>query len=327
MIARREFIFALGAGALLAPRASLAQQSDKVFRIGFLSAESATAWAPRVEAFRVGLRYLGYAEGKNIAIEFRWANGNYDRVPQLAAELVAQKVDLIVAGAAIAGRAAKEATTTIPVVFVAVGDAVEFGLVSNLARPDANLTGTSFFSIELAAKRLAVLKDALPRVKRVGTVLNPETPGHASVLHAMETTARSLNLELQLFDVHRASDFDAALSAFAKGRVEALAVPNQAMLNVNAERIANLAAARRLPSIGGAEFADVGCLLGYGPSFIDLYRRAAVYVDKILKGARPRDLPVEQPTKFELVINMKTATALGVKLPESVLFRADRVIE
>src|SRR5215470_15519626 len=176
MTTRREFLVTLGAGALVAPRASLAQQSDKVSRIGFLSSESADAWAPRIVAFRAGLRDLGYVEGKNIAIEFRWADGNYDRVPQLAAELVAQKVDVIVAGAAIASRAAKEATQTIPVVMVAVGDAVEFGLVPSLARPGGNLTGSSSLSMDLAAKRIAVLKDTLPRVRRVGALLNPETP-------------------------------------------------------------------------------------------------------------------------------------------------------
>jgi putative ABC transport system substrate-binding protein len=326
MTTRRDFLVAL-AGALAAPGAPFAQQADRVRRIGFLSSESAAAWAPRVEAFRAGLRDLGYVEGRNIAIEFRWANGNYDQVPRLTAELVAQNVDVILAGAAVATRAAKEATKTIPVVMVAVGDPVEFGLVPSLARPGGNLTGSSFLSIELAAKRVAVIKDTLPRVKRVGTLLNPDTPGSALVLRAMETTARSLKLELQVFEVRRAGDFEAAFSAFAKGRVEALAIPNQAMLTVNAKRIATLAAGHRLASVGGAEFADAGCMLGYGANLVELYRRASTYVDKILRGARPGDLPVEQPSTYELVINVKTAKALGVKIPESVLFRADRVIE
>jgi putative ABC transport system substrate-binding protein len=325
MIARRDFVLTLGAG-LLAPLAAFAQQG-RVFRVGFLSSESPAAWAPRVEAFRAGLHELGYVEGKNIAIDFRWANGDYDRVPQLAGELVAQKVDVLVAGAAVAARAAKQATTTIPIVIVAVGDAVEFGFVSSLARPGGNLTGSSFFSIELAAKRVAVIKDAFPRIKRVGALSNPDTPGNASVVRGMDAAARSLKLALLAFEVRQVADFRAAFSAMAKGRIEALAIPNQAMLNVNAERIANLAAEHRLASIGGAEFADVGCLLGYGASLVDLYRRAATYVDKILRGARPSDLPIEQPTKFELVINMKTAKALGLALPPSVLVRADRVIE
>ena len=327
MTTRREFLLAVGSGALLAPRASLAQQADRGHRIGFLSSESAAAWAPRIVAFRAGLRDLGYVEGKNIAIEWRWADGNYDLVPQLAAELVAQKVEVIVAGAALAARAAKQATSTIPVLMVAVGDPVEFGLVPSLARPGGNLTGSSFLTIELAAKRIAVLKDALPRLKRVGTLLNPDNPGNTPVLRGMEETARSLKIELSKFEVHRASDFEAAFSAFAKWGVDGLAIPNQAMLNVNAQRIADLAAGHRLASIGGTEFADAGCLLGYGANIVELYRRAATYFDKILHGARPGDLPVEQPSKYELVINKKTAKALGMKIPESLAFRADRVIE
>src|SRR5262249_42478466 len=215
MTTRREFLLALGSGALLAPRASFAQQAYRVHRIGFLSSESASAWAPRISAFRAGLRDLGYVEGRNIAIEFRWANGDYDRVPQLAAELVAQKIDVIVAGAAIAARAAKEATKTMPVVMVAVGDPVEFGLVPSLARPGGNLTGSSFLTIELAAKRIAVIKDTLPRVRRVGALLNPDNPGNALVLQAMETTARSLNLELRPFEVRRIGAFDTAFSRSA----------------------------------------------------------------------------------------------------------------
>jgi putative ABC transport system substrate-binding protein len=327
MISRRDFLIAVGAGGLAAPLASFAQEPNRVFRIGFLSSESASAWAPRVEAFRAGLRELGYVEGKNLEIEWRWANGAYGRVPQLAAELVAQKVEIIVAGAALAAREAKQATSTIPIVMVAVGDPVEFGIVPSLAHPGGNLTGSSFLSIELAAKRIAVLKDALPRLKRVGTLSNPDNPGNTPVRRGMEETARSLKVELRAFDVRRVDDFEAAFSAFAKWKVDGLAIPDQAMVNVNAQRIASLAAGRRLPAIGGTQLADAGCLLGYGANIVELYRRAATYVDKILHGARPGDLPVEQPSKYELVINKKAAKALGMKIPESVLFRADRVIE
>jgi putative ABC transport system substrate-binding protein len=321
---RRQFIVA--AGALLVSPIARAQ-ADKVHRIGFLSSESASAWSDRVEALRAGLRELGYAEGRNIAIEFRWAEGKLERLPALAAELTRLNPALIVAGAAPASRAAKQATTTIPIVMVAVGDAVEFGLVSSLARPGGNLTGSSFFSIELTAKRIELLKEATPRIRRIGALVNPGNPGDGSVRRAMEAAAQAMKLALQFHEVRRGDEYPSAFSAMAKAEVEAVAIPQQPIHNVNARQIADLAARHKLASIGGVEFADAGCLLGYGASFPELYRSAAAFVDKILKGARPGDLPIERATKFELVVNLKTAKALGLTIPPSILLRADRVIE
>lgn len=323
---RRQVL--IGAAALLAaPLAVRAQQPAKARRIGFLSSESAAAWVDRVDALREGLREHGYVEGKNLAIEFRWAEGRYERLPELAQELVRLKPEVIVAGAAPASRAAKDATTTIPIVMAAVGDVVDFGFVSSLAHPGGNLTGSTFFSLELAAKRIELLKDALPSAKRVALILNPDNPGHDATFRAMAAAANALKLVPQKFEVRSARDLESSFAAIAKSRADALAVPNQPLFNVNAERIATLAARHRLASVGGAEFAEAGLLIGYGANFIDLYRGAAAYVDKILKGAKPADLPIERATKFELIVNLKTAKTLGVKVPQSLLLRADRVIE
>lgn len=327
MSSRRLFLGGFCVAALLAAIPLRAQQAVKVWRIGFLSSEFPSAWAPRMDALRAGLRDLGYVEGRNITIESRWAEGKYERLSELAAELVRLKVDVIVAGAALASRAAQQATTTIPIVMVAVGDAVDFGLVSNLARPDENLTGSTFFGLELAGKRIELLKEALPRAKRIAVLINPNNTGSESTLRAMQGVAKSLQVDVQAFEVRKSSEFEHAFSSMAKLQFEALAIPQQPIMHVNAERIAELAAKHRLAWVGGAEFSEAGCLIGYGPSFIELYRRAANFVDKITRGARPIELPIERPTKFELIVNMKTAKRLGLKIPQSILLRADRVIE
>ena len=324
---RRAFINLLAGSAVAWPFAARASQVAKVHRIGFLSSESASLWVPRVEALRAGLRELGYAEGRNIAIEFRWAEGDVERLPALAAELVRLKPDIIVAGAATASRAAKQASTTIPIVMVAVGDAVDFGLVSNLARPRGNVTGSTFFGVELAAKRIELLREALPRLRRIGGLIDPEYLGSELLRRAMEDSARAVKVALQVQEVRSVGDYDLAFTAMAKGGVEAVAVPQQPRHYANVGRIADLAGMHRLASIGGAEFAEAGCMIGYGANFVELYRGAAAFVAKILKGARAGELPVERPTKFELAINLKTARALGIKLPGSILLRADRVIE
>ena len=328
MMTRRRIIIALGASALAAPLASFAQQQPaKVAWIGFLGAESASGYASRVEALRTGLRDLGYAEGKNIVIEYRWAEGNYERLPGLAAELVRLKVDVIVTHGSVATRAAKQATAAIPIVIGSTGDAVATGLVASLAQPGGNITGLTFFGREISAKRLELLKEALPRITQVAVLLNPANPAHRATLESMEIAARSLKLGLQPFEMVGPKEFESAFAAMAKKRVGAVAILEDAMFLANARRIAGLAAKHRLPLIGPKEYAEAGGLLAYGVNIPDMWRRAAVYVDKILKGAKPADLPVERATRFEMVVNMKTAKALGIKIPNSILVRADKVIE
>jgi putative ABC transport system substrate-binding protein len=312
--------------ALLAARFAEAQPA-KVARIGFLAPTSASSNADRVEALRAGLRDFGYVEGKNIVIEFRWADERYDRLPDLAAELVRLNVDVIVTAGTPAIRAVKNATTTIPIVMATSGDPVGFGFVASLARPGGNITGSSIFAPELSAKRLELLKETLPRAQRVAVLLNPDNSINERNLPAMERTARSLKVGLQRFEVRRPDEFKDVFSAIAKQRVDAVALPEDDFLNANRSGIAELVAKQRLPSIRRKEFAEAGGLIGYGVNFLDLYRQAATFVDKILRGAKPGDLPIEQPTKFELVINLKTAKALGLTIPQSVLARADEVIQ
>ena len=328
MTTRRELLIALGAGALAAPLASFAQQQTaKIARIGFLGSESASGYASRVEALRAGLRDLGYVEGKNIVIEFRWAEGKRDRLPDLAAELVRIKVGVLVTHGTPGTRAAKNATTTIPIVMAASGDPVASGLVTSLARPGGNVTGSTFFSPELAAKRLELLKEAFPRTKRVAVLMHPDNPLNGPVLTAMERTTRSLKLELKQFEVRGPDEFKNAFSAMTKSRVDAVTIGQDGMLQANVRAIADLATKKRIPSTGSKEFGEAGGVIGYGVDFLELWRRAAVFVDKILKGTKPGDIPVERATRFELVINLKTAKALGIKIPNSILVRADKVIE
>jgi putative ABC transport system substrate-binding protein len=319
---------ALAAVALGAPLAAFAQQKGKVWRIGFLGANSASGFgiAGRVDALRAGLRELGYVEGRNLVIEFRWADDKYERLPELAAELVRLKVDVIVTHGQGSG-AAKSVTTTIPIVMALSGDPVALGLVASLARPGGNVTGMSGINPEVAAKRLELLKDAFPRTRQVAVLFHPDSPGTILSLRAMEATAHSLKLELQQYGVRGPGDIDSAFAAMAKRRVDAVVSTDEPVLTVNAQVIANLAAKMRLPSVGITEFAEAGGLIAYGANRREMFRRAAYFVDRILKGAKPADLPVEQATRFETILNLKTAKALGIQFPQAVLARADRVIE
>ena len=325
---RRKLLVALGAGALVTPLASFAQQPPaRMHRIGFLGSTSAAGIGIRLEAFRAGLRDLGYIEGKNLVIEFRWAEGKYDRLPELAAELVRLNVDLIVTAATPGVRAAKQATTTIPIVMANVGDPVASGLVASLARPGGNITGSTFFQPELVAKRIELFKEAMPRITQVAYLMNPDNTAATLNLRAMEITAKSLKVGLQPFPVRGPNDFDGAFAAMAKKRVDAVVINEEPMLMANLSAIADLAIKRRLLSAGGKEFAEAGGLLGYGVDQPEIYRRAAYFIDRILKGTKPGDLPVERATRFELIINLKTAKALGIKIPQTLLQRADKLIE
>ena len=328
-IRRRQLLIA-GSGLLWAPLGGHAQQKTAAIpKIGFLGVSTAEAWTSRVDALRAGLRDLGYVEGKNVAIVFRFAEGRYDRLPALAAELVQLRVDVIVTHSVPGALAAKQATATtpIPVVMTNVADALGSGIVASLARPGGNVTGDTFFVPELAAKRLELLKDTIPRLRKVAVLSNPDNNATGGALQAMETAARELNVTLLRLNVRSAVDLDAAFEAMAKERVDAFAVIEDIVLIQNHTRIAQSAIQLRLPSISFVEYADAGGLFGYGANYLALYRRAAVFVDKILKGAKPAELPIERPTTFEFVINRKTARALGVGLPTAILLRADRQIE
>ena len=328
--ARRRQLLISMAALLWGPRIGLAQQlAGNVPRIGFLGVSTPAAWTTRIDAFRAGLRDMGYVEGKNIAIEFRFAEGQYDRLPELAAELVRIKVDVIVTHSVPGALAAKRATATnpIPVVMTNVGDAVGSGIVASLARPGGNITGDTFYVTELVAKRLEVLKDAVPRVRRIAVLANPDNAAMGQYFQAMEIAASQLNVTLLRFDARSAADLDSAFDAMAKEGVNALTVPEDVVFIATFKRIAESAIKQRLPSISFLEYADVGGLFGYGANYLALYRRAAVFVDKILKGAKPADIPIERPTTFEFVTNMKTARALGLTIPSTVLMRADRRIE
>lgn len=324
---RRTFASAIGAALALTPFAITAQPAAKAYRIGFLGATSAQGYELMVDGLRSGLRDLGYIEGTNILIEYRWAEGNYERLPELAAQLVRLNVEVLVAHGAPGIRAAKQATTTIPIVMAASGDAVATGLVSSIARPSGNVTGMTFFAPELAAKRLELLKEALPRIKRAALIMNPDNPVNERVLQAALTTAKSLNLELQQVLVRMPDEFDGGFAAMTNGGVEAIVLTEDGVVIANAKRIADLASKHRLPSIGFSNFAEIGGLMIYGADLPAMFRRAAYFVDRILKGARLADLPVEQPTRFEMAINLNTAKALGLTIPRPVLLRADRVIE
>jgi putative ABC transport system substrate-binding protein len=312
----------------LAPLANEAQQAANVARIGML----ADATSPHLrEAFLQGLRDLGYVEGRNLVIEYRDAAGKPERLPTLAAELVALKVDVIVAGNTRQTLAAKQATRTIPIVFSFALDPVTDGLVSSLARPGGNVTGLSFLAPELVGKRLELLTQAVPRVSRIAVLWQPHAQAERTekdLRTAAEVAARALGVRLQFVEARGPADFDRAFSDMTRARADALTVLGSAMLFDQRRRLVDLAAKSRLPTVYGLrEYVDGGGLMAYGANGADLFRRAATYVDKILKGAKPGDLPVEQPTKFELVINLKTAKALGLTIPQTVLLQANQLIE
>jgi len=305
-----------------------AQQPTKVARIGFLGGGSASGTAVRIDAFRRGLRELGYVEGKNIVIEERWAEGRADRLPALVAELVRLNVDVIVSAGPTVTRAVKGAHVTTPVVMGYDDDPVGSGFVASLARPAGNITGLSSLSPGLSAKQLELLKEIIPRLSRVAVLGSLIHPGTAQSQQEMELAARAFKVQLQYLDAIEPKHIEAALDAARKERADAMVVLTSILTLLHRRHIVDLTAKNRLPAIYfTTESVEAGGLLSYGPSFNDLFHRAATYVDKILKGAKPADLPVEQPTKFELVINLKTAKALGLTIPQSVLGRADAVIE
>jgi putative ABC transport system substrate-binding protein len=306
-----------------------AQQTKKVPRIGFLSAPAPSTISARIEAFRQGLRELGYVEGQNIVIEYRYAEGKFDRLPDLAAELVRLKVDVIVAAGGIqAIRAAENATNTTPIVMTAAADPVGDALIASLARPGGNITGLSLGGPELYGKRLQLLKETVPKVSRVAVFWSRSSPAVPLYLNEIHASAQALALQIQSLEVRSANDFESVFQAAARAGAHTLTVSTHPVFIANRKRILDFAAKNRLPAIYYAtEFVEDGGLMSYAPHFADLYRRAAVYVHKILKGAKPADLPVEQPMKFELVINLKTAKALGLTIPQLLLLRADRVIE
>ena len=328
---RRAFIAALG-GAAAWPHLVQAQV-PKVARIGYLIVGSLESPEARkgLDTFREGLYELGYIEGQNIVIEYRAADGKIERLPALATELARLKLDLIVAGATPAGLAAQQVFTTTPVIVTAMGDPVRDGLVASLARPGGNITGTSFLGPELVPKRLALLREVLPKISRVAVLWHPGAFSERTtrdMLNELAEVAGTLGMQLQLVEVRQPSELDHAFSTMARERAEALFQFPSPMLFSERRRIVELAAMYRLPSMFNArEFVELGGLIAYGVSIADLTRRSVTYVDKILKGAKPSDLPVEQPTKFELFINLKTAKTLGVEIPATVLARADEVIE
>jgi putative ABC transport system substrate-binding protein len=325
---RREFITLLGSATLGGPVVARAQQSDKLYRIGYLSLGSAAAEATRFEAFRAGLAALGHVEGKTLAIESRWLDGRkYDLLADLAAELVALKVDLIVTATTPGVSAARRATSTIPIVFASVGDAVAMGLIASLARPGGNVTGTTYFLPELASKRLEMLKETQPALARAGVLFNAANSSTGPILSAMRTTAQSLKLDLSEYPVRQVGDLEGAVATMAAKPVGALVLTEDPMLIYNSPAIAQLALKHRLAACGFPEFAQAGGLAAYGIDFVELWRRAAIFVDKILRGAKPADLPVEQATKFVTAVNLMTAKAIGIEVPTSLLLRAENVIE
>jgi putative ABC transport system substrate-binding protein len=327
---RRRFLLTSLAGAFGAPLAAEAQQAAKVARIGYLAA-NLTASLQLREAFLQGLRDLGYVEGRNVVIEYRDAAGKYERFPALVTELVSLKVDVIVVTSTPAAVAVKQATRTIPIVFTWAADPVGSGLVTSLARPGGNITGLSILAPDLIGKRLELLKQAVPEVSRVAALWRPGDyveRMEKDMLTEADRAARALDLRLQVVEARGPEDFDRAFSDMTRARADAVTVQSTNIFFHERRRLVDLAAKNRLPAMYlTREFVDAGGLMSYGPNVADLHRRAASYVDKILKGAKPGDLPVEQPTKFELVINLKTAKALGLKIPPSVLARADQVIE
>jgi ABC-type uncharacterized transport system substrate-binding protein len=304
------------------------QQLKKLHRIGILLVGSSSFYSAWIDVFRQGLKELGYIEGKNIAIEYRYAEGKADRLPALAAELVGLKVEVVFTSSTPSVLAVKKATSTIPIVFVSISDPVASGLVTSLARPGGNITGLSIVAVELSGKRLKLLKEAVPSVTRVAFIWNSANPAQTPQWGEAQAAAQALGLQLQSLEVRSANDFDSAFEAALRERAQALVTTPAALLGAHLKRIVEFAAKNRLPTMyGNPQFVDAGGLMSYAPDYTVQYRRAAIYVDKILKGSKPADLPVEQPTKFEFIINLKAAKQIGLTIPPNLLARADKVIK
>ena len=327
MIDRRTFLAGTGAVLLAVPLAAEGQPAGKIPRIGFLFFGSLGP-SRELDAFRQGLRELGYAEGQNIAVEYRFARGEIERLPELATELARLKMDVLITPGTAAALAAKRATTTIPIVFAGVADAVGAGLVTNLARPGGNITGLTSINAELAGKRLELLKKVAPRASRVAVLFNRADRSNVLVLEQLQESAPTLGLTVQPLEVRGPGEFEGAFGAMTRQRADVMFGAASVLTFAHATVLVDHAAKRRIPAMWGhRQFVDAGGLMSYGVNFYDQMRQTAIYVDKILKGAKPGDLPVEQPTKFELVINLKTAKALGLTIPPSLLGRADELIQ
>ena len=330
MMNRRNIVMTLGA---LVPLTSLAPafaqpSATKPIRIGFMGAGSNSPdFADRIGALRAGLAEKGYVEGKNLVIEYRWAEGKYERFDALAKELVASNVVLIVTHTSLGVLAAKRATSTVPIVFAATGDAVEAGLVTSLARPGGNATGLSFFGPEVVGKRLELIKEALPKSQRIGVLVNPASRDSGMQLAKLREYAKVLKVSLQTFEVKDKEGMARAFPAMQKARIDAVVATDEPAITFNITQLAALATKHKLPVIGNVSLPGVGGLMGYGTNLAEMFRQSATYVDKILKGAKPADLPVQQPVKFDFIVNAVTAKALGVKIAPTILLRADRVIE
>ena len=324
---RREFMALLGGAAVAGPLAARAQETGKLPRIGFLGNSTATLEANLVGPFREGLRDLGYVEERNLSIEYRWAEGKYERFPALIAELIALKVDVIVTAGTAASLAVKKATTSIPLVTI-VGDPVAVGLIASLARPGGNITGLSTITGELEGKRLELLREVVPKLSSIAVLWNPANAFLVGAEKDVQAAAQVLRMRVQSLPVRAPEEFDNAFAAIVRERPGALLVLADRLFLHNRARIVDFGAKHRLPGVyTHRELVEAGGLMSFGPSYAGMHRRAAYYVDKILKGAKPADLPVEQPTKFELVINLKPAKAFGLTIPQSVLLRATEVIE
>jgi ABC-type uncharacterized transport system substrate-binding protein len=325
---RREFITLLG-GAAAWPLAARAQQPvGKVARVGFMGNSTAVLEANLVGPFRDGLRELGYQEGRNILIEYRWAEGNYERFPALVAELLALPVDVIVTAGTPATLAVKKATSTVPLVMIAVGDPVGIGIVSSLARPGANITGLSSIAPDLEGKRLELLREVIPKLSRVALFLNPLNEFHTVSVRQAFAAAQALGIKLQALEVRTSEEVAGAFAAIVREKPDALLILADRVFLHNRKRMMDFATEHSLPSVNAyRELVEAGGLMSYGPSYEDMHRRAADYVDKILKGVKPGDLPVEQPTKFTLMLNLKSAKTFGIEVPPTLLARADEVIE
>jgi putative ABC transport system substrate-binding protein len=325
---RRFFFLALSATVFVLSFSAAAQEPPKIHRIGLQVVSPRDLNATRIETFRQGMRELGYVEGKNLKIEYRYAEGKLDLLPSLASELVQQQVDVIVTVGTPGVLAAKNATGTIPIVFVSVSDPVANGVVASLARPGGNVTGLSILAPELSRKRLELLKEAFPKVTRVLVLWNPTSSGESLSFTETQGIAKALGVQLHSMEVRGASDFESGFQRAKKASVQALITLPSPVVNSNLNQVLEFAAKTRLPAMYfTSEFVDGGGLMSYAPSFTEQFRRAATYVDKILKGAKPADLPVEQPTKFEFIVNLKAAKQIGLTIPPNVLARADRVIK
>ncbi|HVI66492.1 MAG TPA: ABC transporter substrate-binding protein [Bradyrhizobium sp.] len=327
-IKRRKFLTLFGGAVLAWPLAVRAQPMAKVWHVGMLETTAATLNATNLDAFKQALRQLGYIEGQNLIVEYRSGDGHIERFPQLAAELVRLNVDIIITRGTPAALAAKKATATIPIVMAAIGEPVETGMVASLARPGGNVTGLSAFVTELTAKRIEIMREVIPQLSRMALIDNMANRSVPAQWDETKRAAFALGIQPQLYDVRKAEDIERAFSSAIAQRVNALSVGNDSVVIANRIQVVQLAAKHRLPAIYATrDFVDAGGLLSYAAHYPDLYRRAAAYVDKIFKGAKPADLPVEQPTKFEIVVNLKAASALGLTVPSTLLARADEVIE